>query len=92
MPSEKWSDGGRELNGFLFEDILYWSLAPWDEDVVIMVTMYWILPWRRRLLPVATRRRLVLAEYFVARYLSVLILFMCFLKNFETLISLFLNC
>ena len=68
--AEKWRDGGvclrlpirhiRDVNGFLSEDIrLYWSLAPWDEDVVIL-----ILPWRRRLSPVATRRRLVSAEYF----------------------------
>jgi len=52
--------GERDMNGFMSEDIrLYWSLAPCYEDVVIL-----ILPWRRRLSPVATRRRLVLAKYF----------------------------
>ena len=86
MPSEKWHDGGvclrlpirdiRDVNGFLSEDILYWSLAPWDEDVVIL-----ILPWRRRLSPVATRRRLVSAEYFGYLLVKHFILCMCFLKE-----------
>jgi len=40
MPSEKWCDGGRDVNGLLSEDIPYWTLAQWDEDVVIMVTKY----------------------------------------------------
>jgi len=87
MPSEKWRDDGvglrlpiryiRDVNGFLSEDIrLYWSLASWDEDVVIL-----ILSWRRRLSPVATRRRLVSAEYFGYLLFKHFILCMCFLKK-----------
>jgi len=90
MPSEKWRDGGvclrlpirhiRDVNGFLSEDIrLYWSLAPWY-DAISMVTINTTLPWRRRLLPVATRRRLVSAEYFVCTLFKRFILCM-FLKK-----------
>jgi len=46
-----------------------------------MVTMYWILLWRRRLSPVATRRRLVSADYFGCLLFKYFILCMCFLKE-----------
>jgi len=42
-------------------------IGVWRRDMK-MSLLWWrsilILPWRRRLLPVATRRRLVSAEYF----------------------------
>ena len=75
------------MNGFLSEDIrLYWSLAPWDEDVVIL-----ILPWCRRLSPVATCRRLISAEYFGCTLIKHFIFVYVFKKNLKRWLVCFLT-
>jgi len=56
----------------------------WRRDMK-MSLLWWpsmlILPWRRRLSPVATRRRLVSAKYFGCLLFKHFILCMCFLQK-----------
>ena len=79
--------GERDMNGFLSEDIrLYWSLASWDEDVVIL-----ILPWCRRLSPVATCRCLISAEYFGCTLIKHFIFVYVFKKNLKRWLVCFLT-